>query len=117
METLKKGVRNMKRLFGVLMTVLLFIPWSGRAEQNPASSYTAEANRSWFELLDFSDEREKENALRGLIEAPEELVIIREDGQTAWDLRDFDFVREAEAPDTVNPSLWRNTQLNAYQTV
>ena len=104
----------MKRLFGVLMTVLLFIPWSGRAEQNPASSYTAEANRSWFELLDFSDEREKENALRGLIEAPEELVILREDGQTAWDLRDFDFVREAEAPDTVNPSLWRNTQLNAY---
>ena len=65
-------------------------------------------------MLDFSDESEKENALRGLIEAPESVVIYREDGVVAWDVTAFDFVKDAEAPDTVNPSLWRNTQLNAY---
>ncbi len=84
------------------------------AENKPATTHTVAANRSWYDLLDFSDEREKENALRGLIEAPESVVIYREDGTVAWSLDAFDFVRDKEAPDTVNPSLWRHTQLNAY---
>ena len=79
-----------------------------------ATKSTAEANRTWYSLLNFSDEREKEFALRGLIESPDGLVIKRDDGEVAWDLGDFDFVKDKEAPDTVNPSLWRHTQLNAY---
>ena len=80
----------------------------------PATDATRAANRAWFKWLDFSDESEKENALRGLIEAPEDVVIHSDDGAVAWSLEDFAFVKDAEAPDTVNPSLWRNTQLNAY---
>lgn len=83
-------------------------------QRNEATSYTAEANAAWYEKLDFSDEREKENALRGLIEAPESVVIYRDDGTVAWNLDAFDFVQDREAPDTVNPSLWRHTQLNTY---
>ena len=79
-----------------------------------ATAHTAAANSGWYDLLDFGDEREKECALRGLIEAPKELVIRRADDVVAWDLSKFDFVKERKAPDTVNPSLWRNTQLNAY---
>ncbi|MBO4914889.1 MAG: MBL fold metallo-hydrolase [Oscillospiraceae bacterium] len=79
-----------------------------------ATELTKAANAAWYERLDFSDEREKENALRGLIEAPESVVIYREDGQVAWSVDTFGFVRENEAPDTANPSLWRHTQLNAY---
>ena len=92
-------------------------PDTSGAEQpgnKPATTYTAEANKAWYDRLDFSDETEKENALRGLIEAPESVIITRDDGVVAWNLDDFAFVRDAEAPDTVNPSLWRNTQLNAY---
>ena len=50
---------------------------------NPATETTAEANKAWYDRLDFDDEREKENALRGLIEAPENLVIYRDDGIAA----------------------------------
>ncbi len=101
-------------LLWLLISTLLCIPWTGMMESKPATDYTAKINRSWYELLDFSDECEKENALRGLMEAPEKLVIFREDGQVAWNLNDFDFVRDAEIPETVNPSLWRNTKLNTY---
>ena len=80
-----------------------------------ATKHTAAANAEWYKMLDFDDEREKECALRGLIEAPEKLIIYREgDGVVAWDLTKFDFVKDRKAPDTVNPSLWRHTQLNAY---
>ncbi len=75
-----------------------------RSRCSCATTSTANANRTWYSLLNFSDEREKECALRGLIESPDELVIKRDDGEIAWDLRDFDFIKDKEAPDTVNPS-------------
>lgn len=87
---------------------------SSRTRCSCATESTAKANRTWYSLLNFGDEREKECALRGLIESPDGLVIKRDDGEVAWDLENFDFVKDKEAPDTVNPSLWRHTQLNAY---
>lgn len=80
---------------------------SGRTCCSCATSSTAKANQTWYSILNFEDEREKECALRGLIESPEKLVIKRDDGEVAWDLGNFDFVKDKEAPDTVNPSLWR----------
>jgi len=84
------------------------------AENKPATQHTIDANKAWYDNLNFSDEREKENALRGLIEAPESVIIYRDDGVVAWSRDAFDFVRDKDAPDTANPSLWRHTQLNTY---
>ena len=83
------------------------------AEVKNASEYTAQINSSVYELLDFSDEQEREFAERGLISAPESLTIKTEDGSVAWSQDVYDFVRESSAPDSANPSLWRNTELNA----
>ncbi len=85
------------------------------AESKAATSHTAEANQSWYDVLDFDDESEKECALKGLIEAPEALVIYDEEGNEVWNVADYSFVNELEtAPDSVNPSLWRNTLYNSY---
>lgn len=90
---------------------------AGRAQLNAdvkeATEDTRETNASVYELLDFSDEREKEFAQRGFLRAPETLTIKSENGGTVWSQGIYDFVRNAEAPDSANPSLWRNTQLNA----
>lgn len=106
----------MKKLFSLaLVLLMIMMPCAAFAESRPATDYTAEANRSWYDTLDFSDESEKENALRGLIEAPESLIIYDEAGNVVWNVADYSFVNELEtAPDTVNPSLWRNTQYNSY---
>ena len=76
-----------------------------------ASQYTVEANEQVYALLDFEDQRELENAQRGLIAAPDSLEIVTEDGKVAWSQAAYAFL-DKEAPDTANPSLWRNTQLN-----
>ena len=106
----------MKKLLSLaLVLLMIMMPCAAFAESRPATDYTAEANRSWYDTLDFSDESEKENALRGLIEAPESLIIYDEAGNVVWNVADYSFVNELEtAPDTVNPSLWRNTQYNSY---
>ena len=80
-----------------------------------ATAFTREANAAWYKKLDFDDEAEKENALRGLLEAPTALVIRGEDGHVVWNAAGYDFMKEfAKAPDTANPSLWRNTLFNSY---
>lgn len=80
----------------------------------PATAATTQANAAVYDMLDFADEQELEFAQRGLIAAPENLEIMRDDGgSVAWSQVIYDFVRNADAPDTANPSLWRNAQLNA----
>lgn len=77
-----------------------------------ATPKTAEKNAEWYSKLDFSDRNEFANAERGLLESSDGIVIRNEDGTTAWDLESLGYI-SGDAPDTVNPSLWRNTQLNA----
>lgn len=78
-----------------------------------ATETTAQANKAWYGRLDFTDEKEFENATRGLIEAPESVAIYKDDGTLVWSTETVSNLEE-EAPDTVNPSLWRNTRLNGY---
>ena len=81
-------------------------------EIEEATAITAEKNAEWYEKLDFSDRREFANAERGWLDNAEGRVIDGEDNRSAWDLQSYGDLNR-DAPDTVNPSLWRNTQLNA----
>lgn len=81
-------------------------------EIEDATAITAEKNAEWYEKLDFSDRREFANAERGWLDNAEGKIIYAEDGKFAWDLQSYGDLNR-DAPDTVNPSLWRNTQLNA----
>ena len=109
----------MKRIVTLALAVLTL--FSGayaeealNAETKPATEITARKNAQVYQLLDFSDEQETEFASRGFIAAPENLTITAENGWTIWSQDAYAFVREAEtAPDSANPSLWRNTRHNA----
>ena len=80
------------------------------AESKAATEITAQTNAEVYQLLDFDDEQEAEFAGRGLIFAPDSLVIQAENGMTIWSQDAYDFVRESgDAPTSANPSLWRNT--------
>ena len=81
-------------------------------ETEGATTITAEANAEWYEKLDFSDRQEFANAERGWLNNAEGRIIDGEDNKSAWDLQSYGDLNR-DAPDTANPSLWRNTQLNA----
>lgn len=114
---------NQKRILCACMAAVMSVSLAAPAlaaegplngDVKPATEYTKEANNAIYEVLDFDDAREKEFAQRGLIRSPETLEIKAKDGHAVWSQSSYDFVRDADAPDTANPSLWRNTQLNAY---
>lgn len=82
-------------------------------EVKEPTEYTKQANELVYQVLDFADEQEREFAERGLLRAPETLEIRTDSGSVAWSQDCYDFVRDKEkSPDSANPSLWRNTELN-----
>jgi linear primary-alkylsulfatase len=56
------------------------------------------------------DERDFEEARRGLVAAFDPPVVEREDGRVAWDLRPYEFL-DGEPPDSAHPNLWRQARL------
>jgi alkyl sulfatase BDS1-like metallo-beta-lactamase superfamily hydrolase len=91
----------------------VFVLAAPELESKPATEATRAANRAVQERLDFENRQDFEDARRGLIARPDALTVLGEDGRTVWDMESYKaFIDpEAEAPDTVNPSLWRNAQL------
>jgi len=84
----------------VLLIAVAFI-LSGQAPK-PAESAVAAANRAVLSQLPFADRQDFEDATRGFV-------------ATTPDTRNptmYDFLKQ-DAPPTVNPSLWRQSQLNA----
>ena len=113
----------MKKLTAILLAMLLLASTAYAesltdelgltTEAKPATAYTAEVNSAVYSMLDFADTSEYDNAVRGLIDAPEVLELTDAEGNVIWSQAAYSFLDDYEqAPDTVNPSLWENTRNN-----
>ena len=64
---------------------------------------------------DFADRTDFDNAHRGLIARLEPGVIKNADGGVIWDIDAFGRATQGSPPETVQPSLWRQSQLTSIQ--
>jgi alkyl sulfatase BDS1-like metallo-beta-lactamase superfamily hydrolase len=78
----------------------------------PASEATKAANNALLKELPFTDKTSFELAHKGFIAPLPSAVIKGTSGNVVWDPAKYSFIKEGEnAPDTTNPSLWRQSQL------
>ncbi len=78
----------------------------------PASEATKAANNALLKELPFNDKTSFELAHKGFIAPLPSTVIKGASGNVIWDPTKYGFIKEGEeAPDTTNPSLWRQSQL------
>lgn len=110
------------RIIALLVSTVLMMTGSGTLvfaqgeltpEKKDATEITRQINENVYQLLDFSDEQEVEFAQKGFITAPESLELKDDNDNVIWSQESYNFVRDQDAPGSANPSLWRNTQLNA----
>ncbi len=95
----------------VAVPILLTVPVA--SAQDAASDATRAAQAELAKRLPLDDSRDFENASRGKIAEIADGLILGKDGRIVWDRRAYAFLNAARAPDTVNPSLWRQARLNA----
>lgn len=101
-----------------LMLLLLFIGCTknnslpdSENQNNEASSFTKEYNKSVLEELPFENLQDFKDARRGLIARDSNLVVNSSEGDVLWSQPSYEFV-DGDAPASVNPSLWRQASLN-----
>ena len=75
-----------------------------------ATTSTKEAREKILKELPFANKQDFEFAARGFIATLEDPKIKDDSGKVVFDLASYDFLK-GDAPETANPSLWRQAQL------
>ncbi|MNF30215.1 Metallo-beta-lactamase superfamily protein [compost metagenome] len=97
-------------LAGMLATVA--VPGFAQVSPKEATAATKQANDALYKQLPFANKTDFTDAHKGFIAPLPDAVIKGEQGNVIWDPKQYAFIKEGEkAPDTVNPSLWRQAQL------
>lgn len=78
------------------------------------SPHIETVNEQVTDSLPFGDTTDFDDADRGFLGALEPCVIKAADGRVVWDNDSYGFLRD-DAPPSVHPSLWRQSQLAAKQ--
>lgn len=112
---------NNSRLFRLSRIVIAFTAASGMMintayatnEAKAATQYTQQVNQNYAKSLPFSNRQDFDDAQRGFIAPLLDEGILRDaNGKIYYRANDYKFDINAAAPETVNPSLWRQSQIN-----
>src|SRR3954471_21599814 len=110
-------IRAVRRLPGAaalsMLLVLACAPAQAQSASKPAETATARANAELAKTLPFADRRDFDDAMRGFIGTLPDAEIAGTGPRPVWSMKPYAFETPDDAPDTVNPSLWRQAQLNA----
>jgi alkyl sulfatase BDS1-like metallo-beta-lactamase superfamily hydrolase len=79
----------------------------------PAEPATVRANAAFAATLPWTDRQAFEDARRGFVAALPDALVPGEGPRPVWSMKPYAFLLADKVPDTVNPSLWRQAQLNA----
>lgn len=79
----------------------------------PAHPRTQAAQQRALGQLNFDDTRDFDDVRRGFVGTLPDAHFATDAGDVAWTMREHAFLEGEQAPDTVHPSLWRLSRLNA----
>ena len=80
-------------------------------QEKPAEPSVKALNNAVLSKLPFTNQDDFQDAARGFIATLPDGLVTGPNGKAVWSQKDYEFLERA-APDTVNPSLWRQAQLN-----
>lgn len=97
----------------MLLALLASTALQAATAAKEAEPATRAAQAALLERLPFAERSAFADARRGFIAALPDALVPGEGDAPAWSMAPYAFLDAEQAPDTVNPSLWRQAQLNA----
>jgi alkyl sulfatase BDS1-like metallo-beta-lactamase superfamily hydrolase len=105
-------------ILSFVLTIGLGQPVMAADTAKPATEATKAANAAVLKELPFSNKQAFEDSKKGFIAPLENNGVVKNaKGDIIYSLQRYDFLKgDKPAPDTVNPSLWRQAQLMEHYT-
>src|SRR5258707_15429140 len=95
---------------GAVFTITPALAQIARKGPEPA---TLKANADMAKSLPFADRQDFDDATKGFVgTVPDALVPGTGQRPPVWSMKPYEFLKQESAADSVNPSLWRQAQLN-----
>ena len=94
---------------------MLGAPLASVAQTAPKASEpsTLQANAEMAKTLPFANRQDFEDAMHGFVGTVPDALVPGSGTRPVWNMKPYDFLKTDAPADTVNPSLWRQAQLNA----
>ena len=92
----------------------MMIAPSASAQAKDAEPATRQANAEVLRSLPFADRTDFDDAQRGFIASLPDGLVLGDGQRVVWSMKPYAFQQKAAAPATVNPSLWRQAQLDNF---
>src|SRR5262245_15999592 len=99
------------RLYALFAIIAFGAGGTAFGQEKPAEPAVKALNNAVLAKLPFDKQDDFQDAAHGFIATLPDALVTAPDGRVIWNQKDYSFLEKA-APDTVNPSLWRQAQLN-----
>jgi alkyl sulfatase BDS1-like metallo-beta-lactamase superfamily hydrolase len=105
----------MKSTSLIIATALAGLGLPAEAQTGPkaAEPATLQANAAMAATLPFANRQDFDDAMRGFVGTIPDALVRGSGAYPVWTMKPYAFEASNEVPDSVNPSLWRQAQLNA----
>jgi alkyl sulfatase BDS1-like metallo-beta-lactamase superfamily hydrolase len=107
------GLATLAAIATAILTGVFEVPSSAYGQSREAEPATRAANDAFAASLPYADNKDFEDAKRGLVATIPDGFIAGSGARPVWNMKSFGFEQAETPPATVNPSLWRQARLNA----
>jgi alkyl sulfatase BDS1-like metallo-beta-lactamase superfamily hydrolase len=105
--------RRLTGITAISMTLGCCVAANAQIAPKAAEPATIAANAELAKTLPFADRRDFDDAMRGFIGTVPDALIAGSGPRPVWSMKPYEFEKQDTPPDSVNPSLWRQAQLDA----
>jgi alkyl sulfatase BDS1-like metallo-beta-lactamase superfamily hydrolase len=115
MKISNPSMRSQCRVVAIITAITFVIGCSlahGQVGPKGPEPTTLKVNSELAKTLPFANRQDFEDAMRGFVGTLPDALVPGAGARPAWSMKPYDFLKQNEAADSVNPSLWRQAQLN-----
>ena len=114
MKTSCVSLRPHRQAIAIAITIAVgFSPALAQVASKGPEPATLKANAELAKTLPFANRQDFDDAIRGFVGTMPDALVSGTGPRPVWSMKPYDFLKQSEPADSVNPSLWRQAQLNA----
>jgi linear primary-alkylsulfatase len=108
------SLRPHRQAIAIAITIAVgFSPALAQVASKGPEPATLKANAELAKTLPFANRQDFDDAIRGFVGTMPDALVSGTGPRPVWSMKPYDFLKQSEPADSVNPSLWRQAQLNA----